>query len=116
MEKLKNYIKLHLNIMLFSFTGVLSKLASTQYTLHGFHGKLFYLYIFLMLLNCFLYAIIWQQVIKHFSLSTAYSNRAVYLIWSQIWAMIIFGEKLSFNNILGVTLIFIGVLTVQKYE
>ena len=35
MEKLKDYILLHLNIMLFSFTSVFSKLASQQFNKHG---------------------------------------------------------------------------------
>lgn len=34
MEKLKDYILLHLNIMLFSFTSVFSKLASQQFNKH----------------------------------------------------------------------------------
>ena len=31
MERIKNYIQLHLNIMLFSFTGVFSKMAAMAY-------------------------------------------------------------------------------------
>ena len=35
MEKVKNYIQLHLNILLFSLTSVFSKMASVQYNKHG---------------------------------------------------------------------------------
>ena len=35
MEKVKNYIQLHLNILLFSLTSVFSKMASVQYNRHG---------------------------------------------------------------------------------
>ena len=71
---------------------------------------------FLMLLNCFVYAIAWQKVIKKFDLNVAYANRTVYLIWSQIWAVFIFHESLTVTNMIGLLVVFIGVLVVQKYE
>lgn len=116
MERIKNLLQLHLNIMLFSFTGIFSKLASIQYNEHGLNGWLLYLFLFLMMANCGVYAIAWQHSIKKFSLSTAYAHRSVYLIWSQLWAVIIFQEQLSWNNILGMFIVLIGVLVVQKYE
>ncbi|MCI7814105.1 MAG: EamA-like transporter family protein [Lachnospiraceae bacterium] len=115
MKKFINYLLLHLNIMLFSFTGVFSKLASNTYKEHGIFHPSFLLFLFLMLLNCGIYALAWQRVIKHFSLSVAYANRSVYLIWSQLWAVLLFHETLSLNNIIGMIILFFGVLTVQKY-
>ena len=73
MSKLKDYIQLHLNILLFSLTSVFSKAASVQYNKHGLSSPLLYLFLFLMVANCGIYAITWQQVIKKFSLSTAYA-------------------------------------------
>lgn len=73
-------------------------------------------FLFLMLLNCFVYAIAWQKVIKKFDLNVAYANRTVYLIWSQIWAVFIFHESLTVTNMIGLLVVFIGVLVVQKYE
>ena len=93
MNKAKDYIQLHLNILLFSLTSVFSMVA-----------------------NCGIYAIAWQKVIKKFSLSTAYANRSVYLIWSQIWAVIIFHENLTVKNIIGLLIVLVGVMVVQRYE
>ena len=62
------------------------------------------------------YAIAWQKVIKKFSLSTAYANRSVYLIWSQVWAVVIFQESLSVKNIIGLLVVLMGVMVVQRYE
>ena len=46
-----------------------------------------------------IYAICWQQMIKIFPLSVAYANRAMALLWSAVWAKIIFGENiLRFNS------------------
>ena len=114
MSKLKDYIQLHLNILLFSLTSVFSKAASVQYNKHGLSSPLRYL--FLMVANCGIYAITWQQVIKKFSLSTAYANKSVYLLWSQIWAVLIFHENLSIQNIIGILVVLFGVWTVQRYE
>ena len=116
MEKIKSYVQLHLNILLFSLTSIFSKMAAIQYNQNGLHSKLLYLFIFLMLLNCAIYAFAWQKVIKKFSLSTAYANKSVYLIWSQIWAILIFRENLSLFNIIGMLIVFCGVLVVQRYE
>lgn len=116
MEKIKNYILLHLNILLFSFTGVFSKAASVQFNKHGLKGVLLYVFVLLMFLNCFVYALAWQKVIKRFDLNVAYANKTVYLIWSQIWAVLIFKENLSVRNIIGLIVVLIGVLVVQRYE
>ena len=110
MTKIKDYIQLHLNILLFSLTSVFSKLASVYYNKEGLHSP------FLMIANCGIYAIAWQQVIKKFSLSTAYANKSVYLLWSQVWAVIIFHENLSLQNIIGILIVLIGVWMVQRYE
>ena len=116
MKKFTRYFLLHLNIMLFSFTGVFSKLASNAYKEHGLFHPSFFFFVFLMLLNCAVYAVAWQKIIKRFSLSVAYANRSVYLIWSQLWAVFIFHENLSVQNIIGMAVLFIGVLIVQTAE
>lgn len=46
MERMKNYIQLHLNIMLFSLTGIFSKLASMRIRSTGLAGWMFYLFLF----------------------------------------------------------------------
>ena len=116
MTKLKDYIQLHLNILLFSLTSVFSKLASVYYNKEGLNSPFLYLFLFLMIANCGIYAITWQQVIKKFSLSTAYANKSVYLLWSQVWAVIIFHENLSIQNIIGIMVVLVGVWMVQRYE
>ena len=116
MAKMKDYIQLHLNILLFSLTSVFSKMASMEYNKTGLKGIMLYVLGFLMIANCGIYAIAWQQVIKKFSLSTAYANKSVYLLWSQIWAVVIFHENLSVQNIIGILVVLIGVWMVQRYE
>ena len=116
MGKAKDYIQLHLNILLFSLTSVFSKMASNEFNKNGLSGIMFYVFLFLMVANCGVNAIAWQQVIKKFSLSTAYANKNVYLLWSQLWAVIIFKENLSVQNIIGILIVLFGVWVVQRYE
>ena len=116
MEKAKKYIQLHLNILLFSLTGIFSKLAGMQYNQSGIDSPWLYVFLGLMILDCGIYALAWKKVIKKFELSTAYANKSVYLIWSQLWAVLIFHENLSARNIVGMLVVFVGVMVVQKYE
>ena len=91
-------------------------MAAIQYDKDGLQSKMLYVFITLMILNCAIYAFAWQKVIKKFSLSTAYANRSVYIIWTQVWAILIFRENLSLQNIIGMLVVFMGVLVVQMYE
>ena len=113
MKRLRDCIFLHLNIMLFSFTGVFSNMASNVYKESGPESIMLFVFVGLMLLNCAIYAVLWQRAIKKFDLSFAFANRSVYLIWSQVWAVIIFKESLSVWNIVGMVIIVVGVVIVQ---
>ena len=75
MEKVKNYIQLHLNILLFSLTSVFSKMASVQYNRHGLGSIWLYVFLALMIGNCGIYAIAWQQVIKNFLFPRPTTNK-----------------------------------------
>ena len=52
MNKAKDYIQLHLNILLFSLTSVFSKAASVQLNRGGIKNPLLYVFLFLMVANC----------------------------------------------------------------
>lgn len=113
MEKIKDYFFLHLAVVLFSFTSVFSKSASIQLKSGGLKDPLLYVFVFLMFFDCFIYAICWQKIIKKFDLNIGYANRSVYLLWSQVWAASIFGEKLSVRNMVGILIVLIGVIVVS---
>ena len=116
MEKLKRFIPLHLTILLFSLTSVFSKAASVFYNKEGIRSPYLWLFLFLMLLNCAVYAVFWQKVIQGIDLNVAYANRTVYLVWVKIWAVIIFKENLCASNIVGILIVIAGVLVVVFHE
>ena len=72
-----------------------------------------YLFLFLMFFVCFLYAFCWQKIIKKFDLNIGFANRSVYLLWSQLWAVAIFGEHLTVRNIIGLMIVLAGVIIVS---
>lgn len=113
MEKIKDYVFLHLSVMMFSFTSVFSKFASRELNTGGMKNPRLYLFLFLMFLVCFLYAFCWQKIIKKFDLNIGFANRSVYLLWSQLWAVAIFGEHLTVRNIIGLMIVLAGVIIVS---
>lgn len=113
MGKITKYMMLHFAVLLFSFTSVFSKSAANAYNEGGITDVFFLLFCFLMLLNCVVYAFFWQIIIKKVPLNVGYANRSVYLIWSQIWAVIFFGEDLTLKNIVGLVIVMMGVVVVS---
>lgn len=116
MAKAKDYLMLHICILVFSFTSVFSKAAANRYNEGGFANSGLYLFAFLMLAVCAFYAFFWQKVIKNIPLNIAYANRSAYLVWGQIWAMIIYEEHLSIRNIVGLMTVLIGVIVVSYFS
>ncbi|MCL2197377.1 MAG: transporter [Defluviitaleaceae bacterium] len=106
---LKNrYFWLLLAFFIFSFNGVLAKMAASSAYVTGilvFAG--------LQVLLLGVYAIIWQQVLKKFKLVTALSYRGIVVILSLIWAVIFFGEAISAPNIIGSMIIVVGIYIVS---
>lgn len=100
----KLYVGLHFCILLFSFSGVFSKLASRFPTLSW--G--FLLCYGVSLFVCFVYAILWQQFLKQMPLNTAYSNRILTMVWSMVWGALFFGEAITLPMILGTVIILFG--------
>ena len=113
MGKIKDYLFLHLSVLLFSGTSICSKQASICLNQGGIWNIRLFIWLFLMFLDCFVYAILWQKAIKKFDLNIGYANRSVYLVWSQLWAVTLFGENLSLRNIIGVCIVLIGVVVVS---
>ena len=112
-HKFRYLVYLHLCILLFSMTEVAGKFAAIEFKAHGLRSIRVYVFICIMLFICVLYAFCWQKIIKHFDLHIAYANRAMYLVWSQVWAASIFSEHLTPRNILGMLIVMTGVILVS---
>ena len=61
-----------------------------------------------------IYAIFWQQILKIFSLTTAFLNKAVTIVWGMIWGALFFSEEIKINMIIGAIIVLIGIVLVVK--
>ena len=104
----KAFVLLHAILLLYSFCSVFSKLASQQ----DFLSLPFILFYGLVIVVLGVYAILWQQVRKKMPLTTAFSNKAVVIVWGMLWGALFFGEQIKWYMIVGSIIIFAGVVLV----
>lgn len=105
-------VALHILLAIYSLGGICSKLAG-QYDFMSFWFIFFY---GLVILNLGVYAIVWQQIIKHMPLTTAYSNKAVTIAWGILWGFVFFNEQIKWNMIVGAIIVVAGVCLVVKSD
>lgn len=103
-----NYLFLHIVLLIYSFTSVLSKSAS------GKSGIAFILTYGAVLLCLMLYAVLWQCVLKKFPLTTAFANKAIVVVWGIIWGWLWFEEAVTWNKVVGAAVIIAGILIVVR--
>ena len=96
---------LQIALFIVSLGGIFSKIAGQQTFMSG----KFLLFYGLLLGVLFIYAIVWQQVLKKLSLTVAYASKGIGIIYSILWGCIFFDEKIEWNMILGAILVLCGV-------
>ena len=99
------FVLLQIALFILSFGAVCSKMAGRQeflsFPFFAFYGTL--------LLILFVYAILWQQVLKRISLVVAYACKGVGIIYGILWGVIFFKEEVTWKMIVGAVLVLIGV-------
>lgn len=110
----RDILLLHLNILIFSFTGVFSKFAAESIRINGLLSARTIFWGILIVINCGVYAVFWQYILKLFEVNVAYSHSAVYNIWSLIWAWLIFSEPIHAGNLVGTVLIIAGIWVIRN--
>ena len=111
-KHLKILLALHLLLMVYSMSGICSKLASRAPFL-SFQFCLYYAAIIGLL---GIYAIGWQQIIKRLPLTTAFSNKAVTVVWGIIWGAAFFQEAITAKKVVGAALIIAGVVLYARAD
>ena len=104
----KYMIILHILLGVYSLTGVASKFAAGE----EFMSFKFILFYGLSLFGLFIYAFVWQQIIKHMPLITAYANKGVTVIWGILWGYFIFSEEITIRKIIGAIIIIAGIVLI----
>ena len=110
--KAKEILVLQATIVVYTLATVAAKFASE----YEFLSAPFICCYLIELAILAVYAVLWQQIIKKFDISVAYANRAVSIFWALIWAVLFFKETITWNNVLGVVIVFVGILVVNSDE
>lgn len=108
---IKNIVILQAIIGVYTLSTVAAKFASNQEDVFSI-GFIVCYGIEIFILG--IYAILWQQIIKKFEISVAYANRAMALLWSILWALVFFHEEITIKNVIGVIIVIIGTIIVNR--
>lgn len=108
MKNIKIFLLLHLLLAVYALLGVFSKLAAHE----QFLSLKFILFYGIVLVNLFLYAIFWQQIIKRLPLITAYANKAITVIWGILFGFLFFRESVTVQKVIGAVIIVAGIYLV----
>ena len=106
--KIKEYAFLHFILLVYSLGGIFSKIASSKV----FLSLEFIIFYGLVIITLFIYAILWQQVLKMMPLTTAFLNKSVVVVWGILWGALFFGERIKWNMIVGAFIIILGIIVV----
>ena len=100
------FLFLHLSLLINSLPGVASKLAG-RYEMMSV-PFLAFCALSIMLLGIF--AVVWQQVLRHMTLTFALTNKPVTIIYSLIWGALIFHERITLKMVIGSLIIIAGLI------
>lgn len=109
MKKSRNLLSfffMHIAFLVYTLYPLLGKFA-TRYEMLSFQFVALYCVVFAIL---FLYAILWQQVLKRIPLTTAIANKSITIVWGMIFGLLLFGEGISLKMLIGAVLILSGIL------
>ena len=101
-------IGLQLAVLMFASSGVFTKLAAAESFLSFKFLLLYGVAIFIM----FVYAVLWQQFLKHIPLSTAYASKSVSTVWTMLFGFLFFKETVTISMMIGAIVIIVGVFIV----
>ena len=111
-RNLLSFLFMHIAFLVYTLYPLLGKFAM-RYEMLSFQFIALYAVVFSVL---FLYALLWQQVLKRIPLTTAIANKSVTIIWGMIFGLIFFDEKITLKMFLGALLILSGIfiLSMEK--
>lgn len=109
-----SFLFMHTAFLVYCIYPLLGKFA-TRYDMLSFPFIALYCVVFGVL---FVYAILWQQVLKKIPLTTAIANKSITIVWGMIFGLLIFREQVSLKMIIGAALILSGImiLSTEKME
>lgn len=111
-EKIKVLFLLHIMLMVYSMSGIFSKLAAGE----PFLSFKFCMYYVIIIFLLGFYAIGWQQIIKRLPLTMAFANKAITIVWGIVWGFVFFHEPITIGKVIGAVLVVTGVVIYAKSD
>lgn len=108
----KSFILLHIALLIYAATNVFAKMASFESGL-TFN---YILFVGLQLMCLGIYAVLWQFVLKDMSLTVAYANKGIVIIYGALIGLLLFNESISIKNVVGMLVIIAGIIIMAKGE
>ena len=105
MKKLHSFLFMHIAFLVYCLYPLLGKFA-TRYDLLSIQFIALYCVVFAVL---FVYAILWQQVLKKIPLTTAIANKSITIVWGMLFGLFIFKEQITPKMIVGAFFILAGI-------
>jgi drug/metabolite transporter (DMT)-like permease len=111
-NRLADHLTVHFAYLVFSLAILSMKYAST----FDFGVRSFWGYYLLSLLLMVIYAFFWQKALSIYTLTRAYSWKAVVFIWIFLFSFLFFREPITVQNILGTVMIVSGAVMVNYHD
>ena len=100
---------MYVSFFVYSLSSIFSKIASKQ----DFLSMKYILCFAVIILILGIYAVLWQQILKKIELSVAMANKPIVLVLTLIWAKLFFNEEISIKVLIGIFLIFSGIVIIS---
>ncbi len=107
---MKRYLSLVGVNLIYACTSICTKMASRQEMLSW--PYLFWIAGAVGVMG--IYALLWQQVIVRMPISTAYLFKGTSLIFVLLFSVLLFGEAITLNNVIGAVIIIAGIILFAK--
>lgn len=108
-QRIRSYCILYFAFLIYSVSSVCAKLAARQDVLIRIVA-----FIGLEVVCLGVYALIWQQALKRFSLVTAMASKGIVVIFNLIWSFLLFKEEITIWNLIGAAVIIGGIWMVSS--
>lgn len=102
-------VLLFVTFFVYSLESVFSKLASGYETL----SLKYCLFFGCVIAVLGIYAILWQIILKLMPLNRAFPYKSLSIIYILLFSVLLFGETITINNIIGASLIIIGLIVLS---
>lgn len=106
------FILMHIGFLIYASYTLLGKLAAK----HGFMSPVWIAFYAGIIFVLAVYAIIWQQVLKFFSLPVAMCNKAVTIVWGMLFSSLLFSEQITIKKMLGAAVILCGIVLLSSAD